>query len=403
MQVLEKTTVLSNRIINMEESATLKMAALARQLKQQGKDVINLSIGEPDFGTPEHIKEAAIQAVKDGYSHYTPVPGYLDLREAVVEKLKRDNQLEYSPNQIVVSTGAKQSLANVILSTVNPGDEVIMPIPYWVSYAAQVELAEGVLIEVPTFIENKFKITPEALEEAITPKTKLFVFSSPCNPTGSLYTKEELKELADVFARHQQVYIISDEIYEHITFEGKHESIAQFDSVKDRVVIVNGLSKGFAMTGWRLGYIAAPLEIAKACNKMQGQFTSGTCAITQRAAIAALTGTLEPTYAMREQFKKRRKLVLDLLKEIPGIQTYTPNGAFYVFPDVSDYLGKSDGETTIKTVDDLCMYILNDCYVSVVTGAAFGNDRCIRLSYAASQEQLIEALRRIKASLAKLV
>ena len=402
MQVLEQTTVISDRISNMAESATLKMAALARQLKQQGKDVINLSIGEPDFGTPEHIKEAAIQAVKDGYSHYTPVPGYLELRQAIVQKLKRDNNLEYSPNQIVVSTGAKQSLANVILSTVNPGEEVIMPIPYWVSYAAQVELAEGKLIEVPTSIENKFKITPEDLEAAITPKTKLFVFSSPCNPTGSLYTKEELRALADVFARHKQVYIISDEIYEHITFEGKHESIAQFDFIKDRVVVVNGLSKGFAMTGWRLGYIAAPLEVAKACSKMQGQFTSGTCAITQRAAIAALTGTLEPTYAMRDQFKMRRKLVLDLLEEIPGFQTYTPNGAFYVFPDVSSYLGKTDGNTTIETVDDLCMYLLNDCYVSVVTGAAFGNDRCIRLSYAAAKEQLIEAIGRIKASLAKL-
>ncbi len=402
MQVLEKTTVLSNRIINLAESATLKMAALARQLKQQGKDVINLSIGEPDFGTPEHIKEAAIQAIKEGHSHYTPVPGYLDLRQAIVQKLKRDNNLDYTPNQIIVSTGAKQSLANVILSTVNPGEEVIMPIPYWVSYAAQVELAEGVLIEVPTSLENKFKITPEDLEAAITSKTKLFVFSSPCNPTGSLYTKEELRALAEVFARHEQVYIISDEIYEHITFEGKHESIAQFDFIKDRVVVVNGLSKGFAMTGWRLGYIAAPLEIAKACDKMQGQFTSGTCAITQRAAIAALTGTLEPTYAMREQFKQRRKLVLDLLNDIQGVQTYTPNGAFYVFPDVSYYLGKSDGNTTIKNVDDLCIYLLNDCHVSVVTGAAFGNDQCIRLSYAASSEQLIEALRRIKESLAKL-
>ncbi len=402
MQVLEQTTVLSNRIVNLAESATLKMAALARELKQEGKDVISLSIGEPDFGTPEHIKEAAIQAIKDGYSHYTPVPGYLDLREAIVQKLKRDNNLDFTTNQIVVSTGAKQSLANVILSTVNPGEEVIMPIPYWVSYAAQVELAEGVLVEVPTSIENKFKITPESLENAITEKTKLFVFSSPCNPTGSLYTKEELKALADVFAKYENIYIISDEIYEHITFEGKHESIAQFDFIKDRVVVVNGLSKGFAMTGWRLGYIAAPLEIAKACGKMQGQFTSGTCGITQRAAIAALTGTLEPTYAMREEFKKRRELVLGLLNDIPGIKTYIPNGAFYVFPDVSYYLGKSTGTQTINTVDDFCMYLLNDCQVSVVTGAAFGNDKCFRLSYAASTEQLTEALRRIKASLTKL-
>jgi len=402
MQVLEKTTVLSNRIVNMAESATLKMAALARQLKQEGKDVISLSIGEPDFGTPEHIKEAAIQAIKDGYSHYTPVPGYLDLREAIVQKFKRDNNLDFTPNQIVVSTGAKQSLANVILSTVNPGEEVIMPIPYWVSYAAQVELAEGVLVEVPTSIENKFKITPESLENAITEKTKLFVFSSPCNPTGSLYTKEELHALAEVFAKHQNIYIVSDEIYEHITFEGKHESIAQFDIIKDRVIVVNGLSKGFAMTGWRLGYIAAPIEIAKACSKMQGQFTSGTCGITQRAAIAALTGTLEPTYAMREEFKKRRKLVLDLLNDIPGVKTYVPNGAFYVFPDVSYYLGKSTDTETIHTVDDFCMYLLNDCQVSVVTGAAFGNNQCFRLSYAASTEQLTEALRRIKASLAKL-
>ncbi|MFK7906789.1 MAG: pyridoxal phosphate-dependent aminotransferase [Chitinophagales bacterium] len=402
MQVLEKTTVLSNRIVNLAESATLKMAALARQLKQEGKDVISLSIGEPDFGTPEHIKEAAIQAIKDGYSHYTPVPGYLDLREAIVQKFKRDNNLDFTTNQIVVSTGAKQSLANVILSTVNPGEEVIMPIPYWVSYAAQVELAEGVLVEVPTSIENKFKITPESLENAITEKTKLFVFSSPCNPTGSLYTKEELHALAEVFAKYENIYIVSDEIYEHITFEGKHESIAQFEIIKDRVIVVNGLSKGFAMTGWRLGYIAAPLEIAKACGKMQGQFTSGTCGITQRAAIAALTGTLEPTYAMREEFKKRRELVLGLLNDIPGVKTYVPNGAFYVFPDVSYYLGKSTDTETINTVDDFCMYLLNDCQVSVVTGAAFGNDQCFRLSYAASTEQLTEALRRIKASLAKL-
>ncbi|MEZ4885174.1 MAG: pyridoxal phosphate-dependent aminotransferase [Chitinophagales bacterium] len=402
MQVLEKTMVLSDRIINMAESATLKMAALARQLTQQGKDVINLSIGEPDFGTPEHIKEAAIQAIKEGYSHYTPVPGYLDLREAIVHKLKRDNNLDFTPNQIIVSTGAKQSLANVILSIVNPGEEVIMPIPYWVSYAAQVELAEGVLVEVPTYIENQFKITPDDLEKAITSKTKLFVFSSPCNPTGSIYTKDELQALAEVFARHEQVYIISDEIYEHITFEGSHESIAQFDFIKDRVIVVNGLSKGFAMTGWRLGYIAAPLEIAQACDKMQGQFTSGTCGITQRAAIAALTGTLEPTYAMRDQFKIRRKLVLDALQEILGVKTYTPSGAFYVFPDVSYYLGKSEGKTNIETVDDLCMYLLDDCQVSVVTGAAFGNDQCIRISYAASNEQLIEAMQRIKGSLAKL-
>ncbi len=402
MQVLEKTKVLSDRISNLAESATLKMAALARQLKQEGKDVISLSIGEPDFGTPEHIKEAAIQAIKEGHSHYTPVPGYLELRKAIVKKFKRDNNLDFTSNQIVVSTGAKQSLANVILSTVNPGDEVIMPIPYWVSYAAQVQLAEGTLIEVPTHIDNKFKITPENLEAAITERTKLFVFSSPCNPTGSLYTKEELHALAEVFARHERIYIISDEIYEHITFEGKHESIAQFDFIKDRVIVVNGLSKGFAMTGWRLGYIAAPLEIAKACGKMQGQFTSGTCAVTQQAAIAALTGTLEPTYAMREQFKKRRKLVLDLLNEIPGIQTYLPNGAFYVFPEVSHYLGKSTATQTIDTVDDLCMYLLNDANVSVVTGAAFGNDQCFRLSYAASEEQLIEAIKRIKNSLAKL-
>ncbi len=395
-------TPLSDRIINLTESATLKMAALARALKQEGKDVISLSLGEPDFDTPEHIREAAKKAIDDRYSKYPPVSGYLELREAIVQKFKRDNNLDYTTDQIVVSTGAKQSLANVILAMLNPGDEAIMPIPYWVSYAAQIQLAEGVLVEIPTSIDNEFKLTPKDLEAAITDKTKLLIFSSPCNPTGSVYSKEELKAIAEVVAKHDELYIIADEIYEHITFVGKHESIAQFDFIKDRVITVNGLSKGFAMTGWRLGYLAAPVPIAKACNKMQGQFTSGACTVTQRAAIEALTGTLEPTYTMRREFQRRRDFLFDLLAEIPGLKNYMPKGAFYFFPDVSSYIGKSDGTTTINNVDDLCMYLLNDCYVSLVTGAAFGNDSCLRISYAASEENLREAFARIKVSLAKL-
>lgn len=394
---------LSDRITNLAESATLKMSALARQLKRQGHDVISLSVGAPDFDTPQHIKDAAKKAIDEGYTSYTPVPGYMDLREAIVTKFKRDNDLDFTTDQIVTSTGAKHSIANVILSLINPGDEVLLPVPYWVSYSAQVELAEGIVKEVPTKIENKFKITPEELAAAITPKTKLIIFSSPCNPTGSVYTKAELEALAKVIVAHDDLYVIADEIYEHINYLDYHASIAQFDFIKDRVITVNGLSKGFAMTGWRLGYIAAPVAIAKACTKIQGQFTSGTCSITQRAAIEALLGTLEPTKKMCASFLKRRDLVLGLLDEIPGLKTYIPDGAFYVFPDVSSYLGKSYNGQVIDNVDDLCISILNEVHVAVVTGAAFGNANCLRLSYAASEENLIEALKRIKAYLAKLV
>lgn len=393
---------LSNRITNLAESATLKMAAMARSMKQKGIDVIALSLGEPDFDTPDHIREAAKKAIDEGYSHYTPVPGYLDLREAICAKFKNDNGLDYTPNQIVVSTGAKQSIVNVVLSLVNPGEEVILLAPYWVSYAAQVELAEGKYIELPGSIDNDFKVTADQLEAAITDKTKLIIFSSPCNPTGSLYDQDELKALAEVIVQHEELYIVSDEIYEHINYVGKHQSIAQFDFVKDRVITVNGLSKAFAMTGWRLGYIAAPLPIAKACTKMQGQFTSGTCGISQRAAIAALTQSLAPTYAFRDEFKRRRDLMLEWLKEIPGLVTKVPPGAFYLFPDVSYYFGKSDGTITIKDVDELCMYILDKAHVAVVTGAAFGNDQCMRISYANSEKMLREAVNRMRDCLAKL-
>jgi len=395
-------TAISRRISELAESATLQMAALARALKAEGKDIINLSLGEPDFDTPKHICDAAKQAIDDGYTRYTPVSGFVDLREAICTKFKRDNKLDYTPQQIVVSTGAKQSIANVVFALVNPGDEVIMPIPYWVSYAAQVELAEGVLVEVNTSINNDFKMTAADLEAAITPKTKLIIFSSPCNPTGGVYSKSELKAIAEVVASHDNLYVIADEIYEHINYGGKHESLAQFDIVKDRVVTVNGLSKGFAMTGWRLGYIGAPLSIAKACAKMQGQFTSGTCAITQRAAIAALLGSLNETYAMREAFQRRRDLLLSLLNDIPGVKTYVPQGAFYIFPDISYYFNKSDGETTINNASELCMYILNNAHVSVVTGSAFGNPNCMRLSYATNEATLREAAKRIKNCLAKL-
>ncbi len=396
------TQYLSDRIKNLAESATIKMAELSRELKAQGIDVISLSLGEPDFATPDHIREAAKQAIDDGYNSYTPVPGYLELREAISNKFKRDNGLDYAPSQIVASTGAKQSIANLILAMVNPGEEVILPSPYWVSYEAQILLAEGKVVSVDATLENDFKITPEQLEAAITDKTKIFLFSSPCNPTGAVYTEDELRGLADVIAKHEGIYVVADEIYEHINFTDAHASMGTFENMKDRVITVNGLSKGFAMTGWRLGYIGAPSWIAKACSKMQGQFTSGTCCITQRAAITALTGDLEPTYKMRDAFLKRRELILGLLNDMPGIKTNVPQGAFYVFPDASALIGKSNGETTINNIDDFCMYLVNDAHVSVVPGSAFGNDNCFRISYAASEETLTEAMRRIKASIVKL-
>jgi len=396
---------LSKRITELAESATLQMAALGRELADKGIDVITLSLGEPDFDTPEHIRDAAKQAIDEGYTHYTPVPGYTDVREAIAAKFKRDNGLEYSPNQIVVSTGAKQSIANVVFCLVNPGDKVLLPIPYWVSYAAQIELAEGKIVEVPTSMDNEFKVTPEALAAAITPKTKLIIFSSPCNPTGSLYSQDELEALARVIAAHDNLYVVSDEIYEHINYVGKHQSLAQFDFIKERVITVNGLSKGFAMTGWRLGFIAAPLAIAKACTKMQGQFTSATCSIAQRACIAAMLSekSAETIEEMRIEFKRRRDIMFDLLQDLPGFKTYLPKGAFYFFPDVTAYFGKSFNGTVIRNADDLCMYLLNEAHVSVVTGSAFGNPNCIRISYAVSEDKLREAVRRMQLYLSKLV
>jgi aspartate aminotransferase len=393
---------LSSLLSRFSEPETLKMAKLGRELRAKGVDVIDLSLGEPDFDTPEHIKTSAKKAVDDNYSHYTPVPGYIDSREAVCVKLKRDNNLDYKPENIVLSTGAKQSLANVILATVDQGDEVIIPAPFWVTYSELVKIAGGVPVILTTTMENKYKITGAELEAAITPKTRVFLFSSPCNPSGSVYSYDELKSLADVFAKHPEIFIISDEIYEYINFVGKHESIAQFDAIKDQVIIVNGLSKGYAMTGYRLGYIAANVDVAKGCEKLQGQFTSGTNAVTQRAAIDALVGDQAPTIAMTKEFERRKKRVMQLVSEVPGWKLAEPDGAFYVFPQVSAYFGKSDGTNVINDADDLCMYLLNVAHVSTVTGRAFGTPDCIRLSFANSLEKIEEAYRRIKEALAKL-
>lgn len=393
---------LADRIARLTESETLQMAKLSRSLKAEGRDIIDLSLGEPDFDTPTFIKDAAKKAIDEGYTKYTPVAGYLDLREAIVKKLKRDNGLDYTPEQIVVSTGAKQSIANVVMVLVNPGDEVIIPAPYWVSYREIVKLAEGTFNVVATSIENEFKLTPAQLEAAITPKTKLFIFSSPCNPTGTLYSRAELQALAEVFYRHPDIYIISDEIYEYINFVGHHESIAQFEKLKDRVIVVNGCSKGYAMTGWRIGYTASSIEIARSCDKMQGQITSGTCAVSQRAALTAISSPLTETDRMRKAFLKRRDLLLAGLKNIKGIRSNNPEGAFYVFPDISYFFGKSYGTYTIKTADDLCMYLIYEAGVSVVTGNAFGNPDCIRISYATSEEKLTEALKRLSEALEKL-
>ncbi len=395
--------ILSDRILSMEESATLAMAQKSRELKSKGIDIISLSLGEPDFGTPLHIREAAKAAIDEGYSHYTPVPGYMDLREAVSHKFKRDNNLDYPAENIVVSTGAKQTLANLMMCLINPGDEAIIPVPYWVTYSAQVKLAGGKVVELPTSIDTDFKATAAQLEAAITEKSKLFLFSSPCNPSGSVYTKEELASLVEVFERHPDIVIISDEIYEHINFTDKHASIGAFPSMKDRVVTVNGLSKGFAMTGWRLGYMGAPSTIAKACGKMQGQFTSATCSIAQRAAIAALGDNLEPSYEMKRQFEKRKKIIISLLKDIPGIKINDPKGAFYVFPDGSHFIGKTTPKgDKINTISDLSMYILNEGHVATVGGDSFGINECFRISYAASEEKITEAMSRLKNCLGKL-
>jgi aspartate aminotransferase len=371
------------------------MAAMAREMKQRGIDVINLSLGEPDFETPLHIRAAAKKAIDEGHSHYPPVPGYLALREAICKKFERDNHLQFTPNQIVVSTGAKQALANVVFSLVNPGDEVVTPSPYWVSYAAQVQLAEGLFTPIRTTIENNFKITAEQLDAALANDARVFMFSSPCNPTGAFYTREELEQLVEVFDRYPEVFIISDEIYEYMNFEYEHVSIAEIGSMKERTAIINGVSKSFAMTGWRLGYMAGPKWLADACNKIQGQFTSGTSTITQMAAIEALSASLETTMQMKEAFRKRRSLVLEGLKKIPGVRSNQPEGAFYVFPDVSAYFGRSFQDKVISNAEDLCMTMLEHAHVSTVPGDAFGEPRCIRISYAASDEQLKIALKRM--------
>ena len=393
---------LSSRLQRFSEPETLKMARLGRELRAKGIDIVDLSLGEPDFDTPQHIKEAAKNAIDDNWSHYTPVAGYLDLREAVCHKFKRDNGLEYTPENIIISTGAKQSLANAILSIVDTGDEVIIPTPFWVTYEALVQFGRGVVKRVQSTLENGYKITPEQLEAAITPKTKLFIFSSPCNPSGAVYTKEELAGLAEVFKRHPQVFIISDEIYEYINYGSSHESIAAIDELKDRTVVINGLSKGFAMTGWRLGFMAAPKEIARACEKLQGQFTSGTNAITQRAAITALTAPLDATLEMVKEFERRKKKVIDLMRAIDGMEFAEPDGAFYAFPCIDAYFSKSDGESHITNADDLCMYLLNKGHVSTVTGSAFGDDRCIRISFANSMQNIEKGFARIQEALARL-
>lgn len=396
-------TFLSDRINRLSESATLMMTKLGRELAAKGINVISLSIGEPDFNTPNHVKEAAKKALDENWTRYSPVPGYPELRQAIVNKLKRENNLDYDISQIVVSTGAKQSLSNAILTLVNPGEEVIIPTPYWVSYSEMVVLAEGKAVYIDTTIESDFKITPAQLEAAITPKTKLFMFSSPCNPTGSVYSREELAGLVEVFERYPNIYILSDEIYEHINFVDKHVSIAEFSSVKERVVVVNGFSKAFAMTGWRLGYIAASKEIAAANDKMQGQTTSGTCSISQRAGIAAYEQGLESVLEMKKAFARRRQLVYDLLNDIPGVKTNLPDGAFYFFPEISSFFGKKDADgNVINNSADLSLYLLNVGHVATVGGDSFGNNNYIRISYAASDESLTEALKRIKKALAKL-
>jgi aspartate aminotransferase len=396
---------LSSNLSRFSESETIKMSTLARELKAQGINVINLSLGEPDFNTPDHIKDAAEKAIDENYSHYTPVSGYAELKEAVCNKLKRDNDLDYKPNQIVVSTGAKQCIANTMMSILDDDDEIIIPTPYWVSYSEIARLCRAKIVFVNATSQNNWKITPEQLENAITAKSKLFIFSSPCNPTGSVYSKEELEGLAKVFRKYPDIFIISDEIYEYINYshtEGKYESIAQFAELKDRVIIVNGLSKGFAMTGWRLGYTASSVEVAKANEKVQGQFTSGTNSITQRAAITALEASLNASYEMVKEFKRRKKRVMELLEAMPNIKCTDPQGAFYVFPDVSFYFGKRFDGQTINNSGDLCMYLLNTAHISTVSGDAFGQPGYIRISFANSMENIEEGFKRIKSGLEKL-
>ena len=393
---------LSDRINLISESQTIAMARKSRELKAQGIDIISLSLGEPDFATPEVIKQAAIKAINDNFSYYTHVSGYIELREAIARKFKRDNNLNYTSDEIVVSTGAKQSIANAVLCLINPGDEVLIPTPFWVSYLEILKLAGGVPIMIDAEIENDFKVTAAQIEKHITPKTRMMIFSTPCNPTGSVYSKQELREIADVIKKYDELYIISDEIYEHINFVGGHESMAQFDDIKDRVITINGVSKGFAMTGWRGGIMAAPKWIAQACDKMQGQFTSATCSITQKAMHAAMDLPSESTHYMRDAFLKRRDLVLGLMKDIPGFKTNIPQGAFYVYPEVSALFGKSYNGFVINNATDLSMYLLDVAFVALVPGAAFGDDKYIRFSYATSEDKLIEALKRMKEAIEKL-
>jgi len=394
--------LIADRVNKFEESETLAMAKLARELKQQGKDVINLSTGEPDFDTPNHIREAAKKAIDEGHTHYPPVTGYAELKNAICAKFESGNSLKFSSNQIVVSTGAKQSIMNTLLATINPSDEVLLPAPYWVSYPQMIKMVDGIPVILDTQIQSDFKITSEQLKNSITEKTKMLILTSPCNPTGTVYSYEELNSIATILKDHPNILIISDEIYEHINFAGQHNSIAQFEKIKDRVIVVNGVSKGFAMTGWRIGYIAAQETIAKACEKIQGQFTSGASSISQHAALSALSSNLDETHKMCDEFKNRRDLLLNLLKDVSGVKTNVPDGAFYLFPDISEYIGKSDGENTINSSKELCMYLLNQHSLALVPGEAFGNGNCIRISYAASTEVIEEAIRRLKSGLETL-
>jgi aspartate aminotransferase len=393
---------LSDRLNRLSQSATLLMSQKSNELKAQGIDVINMSVGEPDFNTPDHIKAAAIKAVEENFSRYSPVPGYPALRQAIASKLKNENGLDYTPAQIACSNGAKQSVCNVVMTVVNAGDEVIIPAPYWVSYPEMVKLADGTPVVVGAGIEQDFKITPQQLEAAITPKTRALILCSPSNPTGSVYSKEELAALAAVLAKHERVIVIADEIYEHINYIGKHESIAQFEEIKDRVVIINGVSKAYAMTGWRIGFIAGPEWIVKGCNKLQGQYTSGPCSVSQKAAEAAYTGSQECVEVMRRAFERRRDLIVELAKEIPGLEVNKPQGAFYLFPKCSSYFGKKDGDRVIRTSTDLALYLLEVGHVATVGGDDFGSPECFRMSYATSDENIKEAMKRIKEALSRL-
>lgn len=393
---------ISDRVMRLAASATFAMSQKSSELSAQGVDVVNMSVGEPDFNTPDYVKEAAIRAVNENYSRYSPVPGYMSLRDAIINKLKRENGLEYGPSQILVSTGAKQSLCNAVMTLVNPGDEVVLPSPCWVSYPEMVKLAGGVPVVVKAGIDQDFKITPAQLEEAITPKTKVIMLCSPSNPTGSVYSRQELEGLAKVIAAHDGIYVISDEIYEHINFIGGHESIAQFAEIRERVVVINGVSKAYAMTGWRIGFMAGPEWLVKACGKLQGQYTSGTCSVAQKAAEAAFNGPQDDVENMRQVFQRRRDLIVSLAKEIPGFEVNTPQGAFYLFPKCDSYFGKRDGDRVINSAEDLAMYLLEVGHVATVGGTAFGSPECIRFSYATSDEKIVEAFRRIKETLARL-